>query len=232
MPFDPVGRLDKTGLGRTYLEFKLCDNTIVMVLWQDGEIWQSYNWSRLQLVQEEFAFLFWALRILVPLSTVVSLAQAIRSSITRSVFQLVLTVVVRLHYAHWEQLISPLYFQEWKTYVISWNCISSSWVLRRRSTALRASVRWYWSNHSAHTFSGIFVNFLGTWSGFACVHPCGRLSEKSQLNWGVWLTWIWQNSLSHSTPSLAYLGLAGQGQIWQSRGSHKAKQASGFKQQH
>lgn len=112
-----------------------------------------------------------------------SLAQAIRSSITHSVFQLVLTVVVRLHYGHWEQLISPLYFQEWKTYVISWNCISSSWVLRRRSTALRASVRWYWSNHSAHTFSGIFVNFLGTWSGFACVHPCGRLSEKSQPNW-------------------------------------------------
>lgn len=38
MPLDPVRRLDKTRFGRTYLEFKLCDNTIVMVLWQDGEI--------------------------------------------------------------------------------------------------------------------------------------------------------------------------------------------------
>lgn len=100
MSFDPVRRLNKTGFGRTNLDFKLCDDTVVMVLWRDNEIWQWLSWARLPLVQEEFAFLFLALHILVPPLIAVNLAQAIRPSIAHSVSELVLTVVVRPHYVH------------------------------------------------------------------------------------------------------------------------------------
>lgn len=40
MSLDPVRRLNKTRFGRTNLEFKLGDDTIVMILWRDNEIRQ------------------------------------------------------------------------------------------------------------------------------------------------------------------------------------------------